>query len=312
MTDYVVFGTVQPERVAAIVAGVAEGCVHAGCALVGGETAEHPGHLGPDDFDLAGAATGVVEADRLLGPQRVRAGDAVLGLASSGLHSNGYSLVRQVLDQAGLALDAELPELGVPVGEELLDPTRHLRPGLPRPGGRVRRARASRTSPAAGWRPTWPGCCRRAPARCWTGPPGGRRRSSACWRGRGGIDARGDGAGVQHGGRHGGGRRPGDAARPPGRAGSAWRDRLGAGGGHRPRWRRPPGGRPTRLGHALTGAGPPRPAAGNRRAPFPDGRWFPDDRSRWRGSAGRDLAVVLVRLLAVGAGEIAVAVREVS
>jgi phosphoribosylformylglycinamidine cyclo-ligase len=97
--------------------------VRAGCALIGGETAEHPGHLGPDDFDLAGAATGVVEADRLLGPPRVRAGDAVIGLASSGLHANGYSLARQVLDRTGLALDAEPPELGTSVGEELLTPT---------------------------------------------------------------------------------------------------------------------------------------------------------------------------------------------
>ena len=123
MTDYVVFGALRPQRAAAVVAGVAEGCVRAGCALIGGETAEHPGHLGPDDFDLAGAATGVVEADRLLGPHRVRAGDVVIGLASSGLHSNGYSLARQVLDRSGLALDAEPPELGVPVGEELLTPT---------------------------------------------------------------------------------------------------------------------------------------------------------------------------------------------
>jgi phosphoribosylformylglycinamidine cyclo-ligase len=123
MTDYVVFGRLDPERAAAVVAGVAEGCVRAGCALIGGETAEHPGHLGPDDFDLAGAATGVVEADRLLGPHRVRAGDAVIGLASSGLHANGYSLARQVLDRAGLALDDEPPELGTSVGEELLTPT---------------------------------------------------------------------------------------------------------------------------------------------------------------------------------------------
>jgi len=123
MTDYVVFGRLRPERAAAVVAGVAEGCVRAGCALVGGETAEHPGHLGPDDFDLAGAATGVVEADRLLGPHRVEAGDVVIGLASSGLHSNGYSLVRHVLDRTGLALDAEPPELGASIGEELLTPT---------------------------------------------------------------------------------------------------------------------------------------------------------------------------------------------
>jgi phosphoribosylformylglycinamidine cyclo-ligase len=123
MTDYVVFGRLNPERAATVVAGVAEGCVRAGCALIGGETAEHPGHLGPDDFDLAGAATGVVDAGRLLGPHRVRAGDAVIGLASSGLHANGYSLARQVLDQTGLTLDAEPPELGTSVGEELLTPT---------------------------------------------------------------------------------------------------------------------------------------------------------------------------------------------
>jgi phosphoribosylformylglycinamidine cyclo-ligase len=126
MTDYVVFGELRPERAAAIVAGVAEGCVLAGCALIGGETAEHPGHFGPDDFDLAGAATGVVEAERLLGPDRVVAGDAVLGLASSGLHSNGFSLVRHILGRpgAGLDLTAEIPELGGVLGEELLTPTR--------------------------------------------------------------------------------------------------------------------------------------------------------------------------------------------
>jgi len=124
LTDYVVCGSVVPERVAAIVSGVADGCEQAGCALLGGETAEHPGHLGPDDFDLAGAATGVVEADELLGPDRVRAGDAVIAMASSGLHCNGFSLVRMVLDRAGLALDAELPGLGRPLGEELLVPAR--------------------------------------------------------------------------------------------------------------------------------------------------------------------------------------------
>jgi phosphoribosylformylglycinamidine cyclo-ligase len=126
MTDYVVFGELRPERAAAVVAGVAEGCVQAGCALVGGETAEHPGHFGPDDFDLAGAATGVVEAERLLGPDRVAIGDVVIGLASSGLHANGFSLVRKVLSQPGAGLDlaAEIPELGCVLGEELLTPTR--------------------------------------------------------------------------------------------------------------------------------------------------------------------------------------------
>ena len=123
LTDYVVFGTLVAERAAEVVRGVARGCELAGCALLGGETAEHPGHLAPGDFDLAGAATGVVEADALLGPARVRAGDAILALASSGLHANGYSLVRRVIGAAGLALDAEPPELGKPLGEELLTPT---------------------------------------------------------------------------------------------------------------------------------------------------------------------------------------------
>ena len=125
MTDYICVGKVHPERVAAIVKGIAEGCVLAGCALVGGETAEHPGLLGEDDFDVAGAGTGVVEADRLLGADRIRTGDAVIAMASSGLHSNGYSLVRHVLlNQAGLALDAHIEELGRTLGEELLEPTK--------------------------------------------------------------------------------------------------------------------------------------------------------------------------------------------
>jgi phosphoribosylformylglycinamidine cyclo-ligase len=125
MTDYIACGRVVPERVAAIVKGVAEACVEAGCALVGGETAEHPGLLEPDAYDVAGAATGVVEAAALLGPGRVRPGDAVLAMASSGLHSNGYSLVRHVLlEQAGWALDRDVPELGRTLGEELLEPTR--------------------------------------------------------------------------------------------------------------------------------------------------------------------------------------------
>ena len=136
MTDYVVFGELRPERAAAIVAGVAEGCVRAGCALVGGETAEHPGHFGPDDFDLAGAATGVVEAERLLGPDRVAAGDVVLGLASSGLHSNGFSLVRHILGRpaAGLDLTAEIP--GAAARHRGRAGSRHLAPAAG-----VRRAR---------------------------------------------------------------------------------------------------------------------------------------------------------------------------
>lgn len=128
MTDYICVGKVYPERVAALVKGIAEGCALAGCALVGGETAEHPGLLGPEEYDVAGAATGVVEADRLLGPDRVRAGDAVLALGSSGLHSNGYSLARHVFREfsgpGGWLLGRHVPELGRTLGEELLAPTR--------------------------------------------------------------------------------------------------------------------------------------------------------------------------------------------
>jgi phosphoribosylformylglycinamidine cyclo-ligase len=125
VTDYIACGRVVPSRIAAIVQGVAEACVLAGCALLGGETAEHPGLLGADDFDLAGATTGVVEAARLLGADRVRAGDAVVAMGSSGLHSNGYSLVRHVLlDRAGWTLDRHVDEFGRSLGDELLEPTR--------------------------------------------------------------------------------------------------------------------------------------------------------------------------------------------
>jgi phosphoribosylformylglycinamidine cyclo-ligase len=124
MTDYISCGRVVPERIADIVAGVDAGCVLAGCALIGGETAEHPGLLGPDDYDLAGAATGIVDANAVLGPDRVRAGDVVVAMASSGLHSNGYSLARHVLlSVARLPLDSTA-DLGVSLGDVLLTPTR--------------------------------------------------------------------------------------------------------------------------------------------------------------------------------------------
>ena len=124
MTDYIACGKVVPERIAAVVSGIARGCELAGVALVGGETAEHPGLLGDDDYDVAGAATGVVEYDDVLGPQRVREGDAVVALASSGLHSNGYSLVRRVVAAAGWEWDRHVAELGRSIGEEALEPTR--------------------------------------------------------------------------------------------------------------------------------------------------------------------------------------------
>lgn len=125
LTDYIATGRVVPERIAAIVKGIAEACVEAGCALIGGETAEHPGLLEPDEYDVAGSTTGVVEASALLGPGLVRPGDLVIAMASSGLHSNGYSLVRHVLlNQAGWSLDRHVDELGRTLGDELLEPTR--------------------------------------------------------------------------------------------------------------------------------------------------------------------------------------------
>ncbi len=124
MTDYIACGKVVPDRIANIVRGVAEACKLAGTALVGGETAEHPGLLGEDEYDIAGAVTGVVEADEMLGPDRVQDGDILIALGSSGLHSNGYSLVRSVIAHAGWELERHVPEFGRTLGEELLEPTK--------------------------------------------------------------------------------------------------------------------------------------------------------------------------------------------
>ena len=124
MTDYIACGKVFPERIADIVRGIADGCAETGTALVGGETAEHPGLLGPNDYDVAGAATGVVEADGMLGAHRVRAGDVVLALASSGLHANGYSLVRHIVAGGGIQYGANAADFGTTWGEALLEPTR--------------------------------------------------------------------------------------------------------------------------------------------------------------------------------------------
>jgi phosphoribosylformylglycinamidine cyclo-ligase len=125
LQDYIACGQVVPDRIAEIVAGIVAGCELAGCALVGGETAEHPGLMPVDHYDIAGTGVGVVEADEVLGAERVRERDVVLAMGSSGLHSNGFSLVRHVLLQtARLPLEGVVDELGVPLGEELLVPTR--------------------------------------------------------------------------------------------------------------------------------------------------------------------------------------------
>ena len=124
MTDYIACGHVVPERIADIVRGVAQACAAVGTPLLGGETAEHPGLMTPDEYDVAGAATGVVEADRMLGAEKVRVGDVLVALGASGLHSNGYSLVRRVVEHAGWGLEREVPDFGRTLGQELLEPTR--------------------------------------------------------------------------------------------------------------------------------------------------------------------------------------------
>jgi len=125
MTDYIACGKLVPEKIATIVAGIAAGCSEAGCSLIGGETAEHPGVMAPDNYDLAGAATGVVDGESVLGSDRVQLGDIVIAMASSGLHSNGFSLVRKVLlEMAGWELDRHVDQLGRTLGAELLEPTR--------------------------------------------------------------------------------------------------------------------------------------------------------------------------------------------
>jgi phosphoribosylformylglycinamidine cyclo-ligase len=124
MTDYIACGKVVPERIADIVRGIADGCSATGTALVGGETAEHPGLLGVNDYDVAGAATGVVESEQVLGADRVRDGDVVLALASSGPHSNGYSLIRHIITGAGIGYGDQAADFGRTWGEQLLEPTR--------------------------------------------------------------------------------------------------------------------------------------------------------------------------------------------
>ncbi|MCG7426058.1 phosphoribosylformylglycinamidine cyclo-ligase [Helcobacillus sp. ACRRO] len=124
MTDYIACGKVVPEKIADIVRGVAEGCQLAQTPLVGGETAEHPGVMAEDDYDVAGAAVGVVEADQMLSADRVQAGDVVIGMDASGLHSNGYSLVRAVVASAGKKFEDHIDDFGRTLGEELLEPTR--------------------------------------------------------------------------------------------------------------------------------------------------------------------------------------------
>ena len=129
--DYIALGKNVPELVADIVSGVAEGCVQAGCALVGGETAEMPGFYPVDEYDVAGYATGIVDKDKILDSSKIKAGDAIVGIASSGVHSNGFSLVRKVFNINEQNLKSFYPELGMSLGESLLTPTKiYVKPVL--------------------------------------------------------------------------------------------------------------------------------------------------------------------------------------
>ncbi|MBQ9251981.1 MAG: phosphoribosylformylglycinamidine cyclo-ligase [Clostridia bacterium] len=129
--DYIAIGKNIPEKVAALVSGVAEGCVQAGCALIGGETAEHPGTMQPEDYDLAGFSVGVVDKEKILDRSAMRVGDIVIALPSSGVHSNGFSLVRKVFDIEHADLGAQVSDLGCSLGEALLEPTRiYVKPVL--------------------------------------------------------------------------------------------------------------------------------------------------------------------------------------
>ncbi|MEF2614329.1 phosphoribosylformylglycinamidine cyclo-ligase [Faecalibacillus faecis] len=122
--DYIACGKNYPEKIASIVSGVAEGCLQSECALVGGETAEHPGLMPEDDYDLAGFAVGVVDKKDIIDGSTIKAGDTLIGIASSGVHSNGFSLVRKVFEMTKESLDRYYDELGKTLGEALIEPTR--------------------------------------------------------------------------------------------------------------------------------------------------------------------------------------------
>ena len=129
--DYIAIGKNDPQKVATLVSGVAEGCVQAGCALIGGETAEHPGTMQPHDYDLAGFSVGIVDKAKVIDKNKMRAGDVIIALASSGIHSNGYSLVRRVFDVENCDLARFYDELGTSLGEALLTPTKiYVKPVL--------------------------------------------------------------------------------------------------------------------------------------------------------------------------------------
>lgn len=260
LQDYIAVGKVVPKRIEALVSGIAEGCVRAGCALLGGETAEHPGLMGEHDYDLSATGVGVVEASDVLGPERVRPGDVVIAMGSSGLHSNGYSLARRVLlEIARMPLEGHVEEFGRTLGEELLEPTRiyakdclalaaeaEVRTFAHITGGGLE-ANLARVMPH--------GLVARLARDTWTAGAGVRAHRAAR-QGR----ARRDGEDVQHGRRHGRDhRRRGRRPRARG-ADSAARAGVGAGRGPRGRGQRRATGRAVRRPPAvLSGAARRRP-----------------------------------------------------
>ena len=242
LLDYLAVGKLVPERVETVVSGVAEGCRQAGCALLGGETAEHPGAMGPDEFDLAGFAVGVVERDERLGPERVRVGDALVGLASPGLRSNGYTLARHVcFERAGRGLDDPAWDgADRSVADELLRPSVIYAPAIlaalgVAPGAVHACAHITGGGIAGNVPRLLPARRRRrARARGLGDAPGLRRDGPPRRRGR-----RRDGPGVQPRPRHGRGRGPGlgrrrargtRRGRPPGDGGRLRGRRVAPGG----------------------------------------------------------------------------------
>lgn len=248
LQDYIAVGRTVPERLSAIVSGIAEGCVRAGCALLGGETAEHPGLMEPDHYDISATGVGVVEADDVLGPDRVKPGDVIIAMGSSGLHSNGYSLARTVLLEIDrMNLEGYVEEFGRTLGEELLEPTRIYAKDCLALAAETTCARSA-TSPVGDWPATWRASSRTGWSPSWTAAPGPRAGVRHDRPARPG-DPRGDGADVQHGCRH---------------------DRR-----RRPRGHRPGPGHPDRPAPGLLGAGHRGQrrqggAAGQTRGPTPE------------------------------------------
>ena len=170
--DYIAVGKLDPVQVATIVKGVAHACQESGCALLGGETAEMAGFYAKDDYDLAGFGVGIVDRDKVITGENIKAGDVLIGLPSTGVHSNGFSLVRKiVLERQNMKLDQYVDELGMTIGECLLTPTRLY----PRPSSRTLPSRAWSTSLAVVSMKTSPASCRKASASISTS-----RRGRSC------------------------------------------------------------------------------------------------------------------------------------